>query len=514
MPDRIDIDALLIGALYGELTPVDEALLAAHLESHPTDRTALADLTRTRAAVRDSRLLAVQLEPPQSISALLLQEASRRAPRPPARDRETASWFQRFVRSFMAHPAMAAAAMLVLVVSVAGTFYLRGTDLVAESPPPQVSVALSAVPPKLEATGSATPPTGAAPAAPAPEPEAAHAGAGSGGYRVDLDDSARAQQALAKQGDLSTGGDKAKAGLQVADGVAVEAQAPASKQFAPAPAAPAAPRATRGDKPTKSGKKLAGIEVRTPELSPRELKESDDEAPDRARGQSLADRDIATATGRITRGAGPGARGGGAAPAAAMPAPVVSAPDQAGSEPAPAFEPGAVAKKAANDAEPEPKSVANSRAKNEANNAANNVAKLAAKKPVDKPSPSPSMPQKIAPAAPPPPSANDNRFAAKPTGPAKDTAGPDRSLIDWARKRHEQVKTLVSSNNCRAAASAATEIYSRAPDYYAANVVTDRTIKPCLPYLNTEREREDRVRAAKNAAASDSAAPVPPPTRK
>ncbi|HEX7844131.1 MAG TPA: hypothetical protein VF469_41935, partial [Kofleriaceae bacterium] len=168
MPDRIDIDALLIGALYGELTPADEALLAAHLESHPTDRTALADLTRTRAAVRDSRLLAVQLEPPQSISALLLQEASRRAPRPQARDRETASWFQRFVRSFMVHPAMAAAAMLVLVVGVAGTFYLRGTDLVVESPPPRVIAAHDVAAPSPETTASSTPPAGAAPAAPAP----------------------------------------------------------------------------------------------------------------------------------------------------------------------------------------------------------------------------------------------------------------------------------------------------------------------------------------------------------
>ena len=79
MDDRIDIDALLIGALYGELTPADEARLTAHLESHPADRTALADLTRTRAAVRESRILAVQLEPPQSVSALLLQEAARRA---------------------------------------------------------------------------------------------------------------------------------------------------------------------------------------------------------------------------------------------------------------------------------------------------------------------------------------------------------------------------------------------------------------------------------------------------
>ncbi|HEY5949504.1 MAG TPA: hypothetical protein VIV40_28615, partial [Kofleriaceae bacterium] len=76
--DRQDIDALLIGALYGELTPADEARLALHLDSHPTDRGALDDLKSARQAVRESRIFELQLEPPQALSALLLQEAHRR----------------------------------------------------------------------------------------------------------------------------------------------------------------------------------------------------------------------------------------------------------------------------------------------------------------------------------------------------------------------------------------------------------------------------------------------------
>ena len=79
MAERTDLDALLVSALYGELAPADEARLAAHLESHPADRSALADLTHTRDAVRASRLFAVQLEPPQSVSARLLQEADRKS---------------------------------------------------------------------------------------------------------------------------------------------------------------------------------------------------------------------------------------------------------------------------------------------------------------------------------------------------------------------------------------------------------------------------------------------------
>src|SRR5687768_13725280 len=105
MVDRQDIDALLIGSLYGELSSAEEARLTAHLESHPADRTALANLTHAREVVRESRILQHQFEPPQSISALLMQEAARRAPKP----REEASWFQRFMRPFMTHPAMAAA---------------------------------------------------------------------------------------------------------------------------------------------------------------------------------------------------------------------------------------------------------------------------------------------------------------------------------------------------------------------------------------------------------------------
>src|SRR5690242_3438533 len=101
MVDRLDIDALLIGALYSELTPAEEARLSAHLESHPGDRVALDDLKSARLAVRESRILSVQLEPPQAISAMLLQEAARRAPKAARgrEDSETSGWFYRFTRS-------------------------------------------------------------------------------------------------------------------------------------------------------------------------------------------------------------------------------------------------------------------------------------------------------------------------------------------------------------------------------------------------------------------------------
>ncbi|MCX5747301.1 MAG: hypothetical protein NT062_32950 [Proteobacteria bacterium] len=195
-----DIDALLIGALYGELTPADEARLSAHLDAHPTDQRALDGLRITREAVRESRILAISLDPPQAISAVLLQEAARRAPKfVPHREQQEGGWFTRFVRSFAAHPAMAAAAMLVMVVGVGGLLYMKnGANQFATSTVDEATVATQA--------------TATSPRAPAPS-----ASAGSGfvfndegakqdvakeaakeadSYRVDLaDDSLRRDNA-------------------------------------------------------------------------------------------------------------------------------------------------------------------------------------------------------------------------------------------------------------------------------------------------------------------------------
>jgi len=133
--DRQDIDALLVGALYGELSSTDQERLNTHLEAHPADRNALDDLKSAQQVIRtkvaSSRIFELQLDPPQAISAQLLQEAAHRAPKmkaaaidAPARE----GWFARFVQSFVRHPAMAAAATLVLVVGVAGSIYLRNGD--------------------------------------------------------------------------------------------------------------------------------------------------------------------------------------------------------------------------------------------------------------------------------------------------------------------------------------------------------------------------------------------------
>ena len=233
MVDRQDIDALLVGALYGELTPAEEARLAAHLESHPADRSALEDLKTARAAVRESRVFEDQHEPPQAISAMLLQEAHRRAPKAtPAREPvEKESWFARLARSVFAHPAMAAAAMLVLVVGVAGTLYMTKGDQFAGK--------------EVETTESAGAPAAEPAMTPPAQPEVANgaaAGSGTGsGYVVGLADEATA----AKPGSSpDTRPAEAKAeraeGAKLADKAdAAEAQAELQRQEVAATKAPA-----------------------------------------------------------------------------------------------------------------------------------------------------------------------------------------------------------------------------------------------------------------------------------
>src|SRR5258706_175386 len=163
MVDRQDIDALLVGALYGELTPADEARLAAHLESHPADRAALDDLKSARQAVKQSRIFEIQHEPPQAVSALLLQEAHRRVPvRARITDgrEQSEGWFARLSRSFFAHPAMAAAAMLVVVVSVAGVVHMRkGGDEFASKEAPGATPSITATENAFEPAQGAAAPT-------------------------------------------------------------------------------------------------------------------------------------------------------------------------------------------------------------------------------------------------------------------------------------------------------------------------------------------------------------------
>jgi len=522
MADRTDVDALLISALYGELTSADEARLTAHLESHPADRTALADLTHTRATVRESRILAVQFDPPQSVSALLLREAARRAPK---QEGAIAGWFHRFTRSFMMHPAMAAAAMLVLVVGVAGTLYVRRGDQFAETPAPAIAADHARAKNYAQEVASAET---------APEPTEIARGvaedkgnaptggfgsaAGSDAYRVALDEPA-AQPAPSPRNDRQGPAGRAK---DQQDLLADREENQPRKQAKEAKEDPRggdpAPAVEQRAKPTarplmspKLAKKGAGIELRSPQLEPKDF---DDEQFAKVGKKDAAKRELGNADGvrasttiadNVEQAPGAATTGGGGATAV----PGMMPPQNHAAAPVPAADPAAVA------------SITSS---NGAKSKAPTKAVLRSA-PGRAPSAAPSLqppPPPVA-AAEPPSIQRDNRrqadksmVTAVDAKPAEEKTSEDKALAAWAQKQREQVLAFVKSNNCRAAANAAVAIYNRAPDYYATNIATDRSIKPCIAYVNNEREREDRSRAAlKRANATDTPAQAaPPPARK
>ncbi len=242
MVDREDIDALLIGRLYGELSSADEARLQAHLGGAGpkalADRRALEDLTQARSVVRESRLLAQPADPPQSISALLMQEAARRAPKVTAGDAGD-GWFARFVRSFMQHPAMAAAATLVLVVGVAGALYSRQGDHFAEQHRDSSAARSQAAAPATEAlsleddskAGSSAAPADPA-AAPAALEQTALQGGGEGeGKGKRMGDTAGLVDGLAGRTGVSVGLNEGPAKNRQVQGIEVTTPQAQPKDF-------------------------------------------------------------------------------------------------------------------------------------------------------------------------------------------------------------------------------------------------------------------------------------------
>jgi hypothetical protein len=295
--ERQDIDALLVGALYGELTPADEARLSSHLESHPGDRSALDGLKLARQAIRDSRFFELQLDPPQQVSALLLQEAARRAPKVIiAKDGE--SWFARFVRSFVAHPAMAAAATLVLVVGVAGTLYMtKGTDQFAEQTSDKRAASHANESKAVVADPTAAGPAAGSAAVAAPAPD--------NGVPVDL----------------AEGEDRG--GKDQLDGKKVAVPAP---KTTPTPSAHALRERQEPAKPV-APQKYVEVRPRTPEPTPKDLDNARSAKGDLADGNDAVKTGIGHAGGGASAANTPGTAAG-LVPPPAPPPPAMATVDK------------------------------------------------------------------------------------------------------------------------------------------------------------------------------------------
>ncbi len=451
MVDRQDIDALLISALYGELTPADETRLATHLDSHPADRTALSDLTRAREVVHESRILQVQLDPPQSISALLLQEAVRRAPRRASEQ----GWFQRFMRSFMAHPAIAAAAMLVIVIGFATVISTRKGDHFSESQAP--------------AADRTTQVMSSEPAAPSVGAAATSEGANTNKDQAPSEAVAGADRDLAGDDGLKgSGGDSFRVGLDDSTTGKLAAQKPrkvdssnkredASGDSVGGKADPK-PRVV-----TNSPSKDPGyIELRKQAPAPKELGQGKADTNTALEEAVDEQRAGASAQPPSVRGGAPGGgAAGGTAPARDR---------QLGSS-------------------------ANSKAPAQRPQAIGSV----------KPPAAPPQAGARITATP-----NDERAASEKTiarGAATD--GTSDPQFEWASAQHKRVTKQVRDGNCQDAASLALEIARRAPSYYQQNIATDRELKKCLSYINNEREKEaERTqRAPPSKSALDSESP-------
>ena len=439
--DRQDIDALLIGALYGELTPADEARLATHLDSHPADRGALDDLKVARQAVVDSRIFAVQLDPPQAVSALLLQEAHRRAPKYVAAPEQSESWFFRFTRTFLAHPAMAAAAMLVLVLGGAGIMYMKKGD--------QFAAREVSSPSTLDQVATA----------PSEAPIAQGAAAGSGSAM--------------------------NAGLyEGAAGTASISADPADK-----PAESASDR-WQGEKAEAERNELAAAQTKLKKAAPsRGINVGTDkgmvkelEPAKGAKNDSFGfDGDL---SGAASGGGGAGRSANGATTGATLGRADGKAEQQVYAQPPPpppATTPNRAAGPAATSAPRAPEPSADAKA----------PAKVATS--TTKSAPEKSSEATVAPAP-------------------KLEAKPDSSLIAWAKGEHARAVALAQKGECTAAAKLALGVSSRASDYYAQYMATDRSLKQCAQYINAEREK-DAEKSAKSRAQkrtnADEAAPSP-----
>ncbi len=482
-----EIDALLISALYGELTPAEETRLETHLGSHPADKTALAALTSTREAVRASRILQVQLDPPQSVSALLLQEAARRAPKPVQQE----GWFARLARSFMAHPAMAAAAMLVVVIGVATLVQNRKGDHFSESSAPAESIraepsmtdqsivagkpAKDTAEDRLDQGVTRTAADGSsAGSASAPRGDSAD------GFRVSLAESDERERKLEKQ--------QAAVVDSKVSGAERKNKAEAPKQDPSAPrdvAGTVEDTTTATTKNTKAGTaKPSGtyMELRGADPSVKDFEATangEAQQVDRAYATTPADDLSKENVNAVTPG--PGMGGKGAATTGAAPA-----TPPAGGAAAATKSPSRVESPKAPDTQ-------------------------VARKVDATPSRNQQAPVRPAPAPPPPatPKVAANSGGAS----AADKTANDPQLA-WAREQHTAIVARVRAGDCKGAASIAVGLANRDLGYYKQNVASDRSVKECLAYIDNARERDQEQRAERSKAPQKRQTNEPAATKK
>ncbi|MBI4510387.1 MAG: zf-HC2 domain-containing protein [Deltaproteobacteria bacterium] len=150
------IDELMMDYIYQELDEAQAAQVRSHVDECARCGSELMGMARVRAAARSLP----ELEPPPALSARLLHEAAKRAPRSRSERKGLVAWFASWLMPVARHPLAAAMASMVLVAGAAGYFaWHRGQSgtvtkdiqAVAEaprqpSPEPAPPAALTAAP--------------------------------------------------------------------------------------------------------------------------------------------------------------------------------------------------------------------------------------------------------------------------------------------------------------------------------------------------------------------------------
>lgn len=441
-----DFDALLMGSLYGELSAVEESRLQAHLAAHPGDQELWRGLLRTREAIRSSAALGV-VEPPQAISARILQEAARRAPKAHAIEGGLASRLGKWLATFAAHPALAAAAMAVVAVGVAGTMYVRGQGSATS---PTVASPSLAEPLAGSAAAQAATAETAAPAPAAPVVAADPTVSVGDSFAVGLaNESASGAPGLQRE-------------LRVAEGKADSGAESTNRRRLEQPRAPQAAEEQRPSKasakPAPKGRDQVGYLDATTADYDLPLKELKDE--DRKEASSPADDAPATAPPLVIAGERE-----------------VASPRQA-KQPAPTST---------------PSSASTSRA-----GAPGGAA----------PSRAPVAAGPAAPAPAPPASEVTRSDTVEDTDASSATMdkleATERSIDKWAASEHTRLVRLARGNKCTEAAAVARSISERAPRYYADRVTGDKELRACSSAIRDALNlRPDAKRKATRAGEAE-----------
>ncbi len=444
------LDALLIGALYGELSPAETLTLDAHLLAHPADAGLLAQLRQIHAVVRSGGLTQGFIEPPQAVSALLLQEAARKAPKKSlvSNASETPNWFIRFVRSIAVHPGLAAAASLALVAGIAGVLFTRGQGAVQDTAPARSAVTTTEHAASAGSAAAQQPLDLAESTVARDQAKLAEDRAGTEGRTGEpqqaVDDLRRGklETMTANIDDSEATGRK----TSLPSSVPAVFPDPEGKKLRDGASSPAAPvTLVPSNKPTP--KKVAPkdyIAVSTAERQPIE----NDELPAVDTSNAIS---------------------GGRKPAADA--------DRKASNSG-----GATGAAKANTS-----GIADKASKKDTAEAAKVEAKPTSKgniKPADTWATSIAQPTSV-PAAP----------VQAPAVPPS-VANQATTELAWVRGEHEKLKKLVAAGKCSEAAKIGAAMAVRSPDYYQQYVATDRQVQACAAYIRERRTLESEKTAA------------------